>query len=213
MEFEETLQPTEFIDCTHRDVATMAISLAGDVRDPVARARRLFRAVRDDIRYSVRVDFADREGYRASATLRRGSGFCVQKSIVLVALARAVGIPARLHFADMRNRLVPANLKKLMKTDLFVFHGYVEMNLGGRWVKATPSFDPETCRRQHIVPVEFDGVHDALLHPTNALGVPQFEYVADRGPRNDLPLDEMLVTLFQVYPHYDPDSWETAFEE
>ena len=213
MDHTETLQPTEFIDCAHRDVATMAVALTAGIDDPKEQARRLFRAVRDDLRYSVRVDFADREGYRASATLRRGSGFCVQKSIVLVALLRAVCIPARLHFADMRNRLVPANLKKLMKTDLFVFHGYVELYLDGRWIKVTPSFDPETCRRQAIVPAEFDGVHDALLHPTNAHGVPQFEYVADRGPRNDLPIDEMLEALFQFYPHYNPDTWETAFEE
>ena len=43
-----------------------------------------------------------------SATLARGYGFCVNKAVLLAALARAVGIPARLGFADVRNHLSSA---------------------------------------------------------------------------------------------------------
>lgn len=207
------LAPTPFLDSDHPRVAAWARAACAQATDPTGQAVRLFRAVRDGIRYTVRVDFTDPDAYRASSTLARGDGFCVPKSVLLAAAARAVGIPARLHFADLRNRLVPDDLRALMGTDLFVYHGYVELHLGGRWRKATPSFDQDTCERQGIVPVDFDGRRDALLHPTDAGGRPQFEYVADLGTRDDLPFDAILRRLAEVYPRYDRDSWATAFGE
>ena len=207
------LVPTAFIDSDHAHVSGHARALCDGVPGARERAVRLFYAVRDDVRYTVRVDFTDPAGYRASATLARGNGFCVPKAILLVALARAVGIPARLHFADLRNRLVPRELRVLMGTDVFAYHGYVELWLQGRWIKATPSFDARTYARHGIVPVEFDGRRDALLHPNSVDGRPQFEYIADHGVHADLPLDEILVALRETYPHYDPTTWGSAFGE
>ncbi len=210
---DPTLEPTSFLDADHPRVRAWAREVCGDAPDATARAVRLFRAVRDGIRYTVRVDFSDPGAYRASATLARGDGFCVPKSVLLAAAARAMGIPSRLHFADLRNRLIPDDLRAAMRTDLFVFHGYVELRVGGHWWKMTPSFDLPTCERQGIVPVAFDGHSDALLHPTDVAGRPQFEYVRDRGVRDDVPFDEILEALERVYPHYDPDSWGRAFGE
>ncbi len=207
------LAPTRTIECDHPYIRELAAALCEGVDDPAGRAVRLFEYVRDRVRYTVHVDFADIEAYRASVTLERGNGFCVPKSILLAALARAEGIPARLHFADLRNRLVPDDLRALMDTDVFYFHGYVEMQLDGRWLKVTPSFDPETCRRRGIVPTVFDGRSDALLSPLDAAGRPQFEYLRDRGPSDDLPFDELLATLYREYPHYQPDAWNDAFEQ
>ncbi len=208
-----TLAPTPFLDSDHPRVVAWARARCGDVHAPAERATRLFRAVRDEIRYTVRVDFSDPDAYRASTTLARQDGFCVPKSVLLAAAARAMGIPSRLHFADLRNRLIPDDLRALMRTDLFAYHGYVELQVEGRWLKMTPSFDLPTCERQGIVPVEFDGRGDALLHPTNIDGVPQFEYVRDLGVRDDLPFDEITEALQRVYPHYDPGAWGDAFGE
>jgi transglutaminase-like putative cysteine protease len=137
----------------------------------------------------------------------------VQKSVLLVALLRAAGIPARLHFADMRNRLVPEELKALMGTDVFYFHGYVEARIEGAWRKVTPSFDRGTCERHGIRRVDWDGRSDSLLHPTDVDGRPQFEYLADRGPRDDLPFEEIMAVLLVEYPNYDGHAWGTAFKE
>jgi transglutaminase-like putative cysteine protease len=210
---DDTLSPTPFLDAEHPRVQSWAQEQGADADDPKARAVRLFRAARDRIRYTVRADFTDPEGYRASATLARGDGFCVPKSVLLAAAARAVGIPSRLHFADLRNRLIPDDLRTAMRTDLFAFHGYVELQLDGHWWGMTPSFDLPTCERHGIVPVVFDGHSDALLHPDDVNGRPQFEYVRDRGVRNDVPFEEILAEIVRTYPHYDPDAWGRAFGE
>ncbi len=210
---ESTLRPTAFIDFDHPAVSALARDVSAGARDPADAASRLFARVRDHIVYTVKVDFTDPDAYRASTTLARGDGFCIPKSTLVVALLRCVGIPARLHFADLRNRLVPDDLRRLMGTDVFVFHGYVEAYLDGRWLRATPSFDPGTCERRGIVPVEFDGHGDALLHAHSADGRLQFEYLADRGTRDDVPFEEILPVLREVYPLYEPDSWNRAFVE
>ena len=41
------------------------------------------------------------------------------------------------------------------------------------------------------MPVDFDGVHDAVFHRLNQDGVLHIEYVKDRGRYADLPLDEI----------------------
>ena len=206
------LRPTSYLDFDHPKVAALAHSVCSGCETEVDRAVRLFGKVRDGIRYTVKVDFTDPEAYRASSTLERGDGFCVPKSILLAALLRAVGVPSRLHFADLRNRLIPDDLRAMMHTDVFVFHGYVEAFLDGTWRKATPSFDPQTCRRRGIAPVEFDGRSDALLHRASADGRLQFEYLRDRGVYDDLPFEEILGVLLETYPHYDPEAWSDAFD-
>jgi transglutaminase-like putative cysteine protease len=84
--------------------------------------------------------------------------------VLLTALARAVGIPARLGFADVRNHLASKKLLAQLGTDLFIFHGSTELWLAGRWIKATPAFNIELCLRFCVRPTEFDGHHDSLFH-------------------------------------------------
>ncbi len=210
---DAALAPTRFLDCDHPEIRSLAARRTAGCAGPAARAVALFEHVRDEVRYTVHAAFADPDAYPASVTLRRGDGYCVQKSVLLAALLRAAGIPARLHFADLRNRRVPEELRALMGTDVFYFHGYVEARLDGRWVKATPSFDRGTCERHGIRRVEWDGRRDALLHPTDVHGRPQFEYLADRGSRDDLPFDEILAVLLRRYPAYDGEQWGSAFRE
>jgi hypothetical protein len=110
-----------------------------------------------------------------------------------------VGIPSRLHFADLRNHLSSGTLRELMGTDLFVFHGYTELFLGAKWVKATPAFDLSLCERQGVRPVEFDGISDAIFHPLDTEGRRHMEYVRDRGSFADLPFEEMIRTYKEMY--------------
>jgi transglutaminase-like putative cysteine protease len=124
----------------------------------------------------------------------------VQKAVLLAALARAAGIPSRLGFADVRNHKTPDWLREIMGTDLFVFHGYVELYLDGGWVKATPAFDAQSSRRAGALVVELDGTNDAMLHPVDPEGHPYIEYVQNRGWFADLPLDEIQRTFLETYP-------------
>ena len=86
-----------------------------------------------------------------------------------------------------------------MRTDIFYWHGYTEMLLGDKWVKATPAFNIELCEKFRLLPLEFDGVNDSLYHPFDAEGNRHMEYVNHRGVYSDLPLDEIITTFREEY--------------
>src|SRR4051794_7827475 len=97
-------QPTEFLDFTSEPVrAFIARVLRGEVMAPETAAIRLFYAVRDRIRYEIYGADLSSTGFRASTIIGRGSGLCIHKSIVYAAAVRALGIPSRLVFANVRN--------------------------------------------------------------------------------------------------------------
>ena len=191
------LSATEFIDKDVESIRTLAESLRQGSGQSTSVA--LFDWVRDEIRYDPRCAKDPREQYRASAILERRSGYCVQKAVLLAALGRAVGIPARLGFADVRNHKTPEWMLELMGTDLFVFHGYTEFYLDGGWLKATPAFDRASAAKAGALLVELDGSNDAMLHPVDPEGHPYIEYIRSRGSYADVPVDEIQKTFLEVY--------------
>ena len=194
------LRPTPYIDSDHPDVFDYAESVAGGSATDVDKAVALYYSVRDTIRYDpYNVDL--RPGaMRASAVLARKYGFCVPKAILLAAAARVEGIPSRLGFADVRNHLTTERLRRLMLTDVFVYHGYVDLFLRGKWVKATPAFNNSLCERFNVPPLEFDGIHDSLLQQVDRAGNRYMEYIRDHGHFADLPLKQMLSAFEEHYP-------------
>jgi len=99
----------------------------------------------------------------------------------------------------VRNHLTSERLRSLMRTDIFVFHGYSELYLDGRWVKATPAFDAGLCDHFGVEPLVFDGRTDALFHEYTADGTRHMEYIRDRGHYADLPFDDMVAAFDDVY--------------
>lgn len=199
------LQPTDLIDSQHSAIRT----IVDDLRQPDdtlrAIAVRLFYYVRDRIRYNPFVPLLVRPDYRASVILERGEGFCVQKAVLLAALARCARIPARLCFADLRNHLTPEKLLEAMGTDLFTYHGYTLLYLKGRWVKATPAFDRAMCDKHDFVPVEFNGEADAVFHPRDRQGRLHIEYLRQIGCYDDVPFDDIMATFKRVYGEMGAD--------
>lgn len=197
---EAYLAPTRFIDSDHPRVRAFATEVAAEGWTDSERAALLFAAVRDRIRYDPYTYSSDPSGYVASTVLEQERAFCIPKAVLLTAAARAIGIPARLGFSDVRNHLQSERLFELMGTDLFMFHGYSDLYLEGSWRKATPAFNSELCARFGVPPLEFDGKQDALLHAYTADGARHMEYVRDRGTYADLPLEEIVATLRSAYP-------------
>lgn len=199
-EFERWLEPTEFLDFEDGAVREFTANAIGGASDPVARARRIFTAVRDVIWYDPYTVSEDRRDYRASTVAAASGAYCIPKAVLLTACCRAAGIPARLGFADVRNHLQSESLRERMGgADVFVYHGYSSMLLGGRWVKATPAFNRELCARFGVGPIEFDGEHDALLHAFTGDGTRHMEYLRDRGEFDDLPFDDIMEALRANY--------------
>jgi transglutaminase-like putative cysteine protease len=193
------LAPGRLVDSDAPAVVEFARRVVGDARGEAERARRLYRAVRDEIRYDPYRIGRRAEEHSASVALERGWGYCVPKAALLAAGARSLGIPARLGFADVRNHLTSDRLQRTLGTDLMVFHGYTELHLGGRWLKATPAFNQGLCDKVGIAPLEFDGEHDSTFQPLDPEGRRHMEYVRDRGVRLDVPFEEMWAAWHEVY--------------
>jgi len=194
------LKPTFVIDSNSKVVQEKATSLTERCSSQKDKAKELFYFVRDGIKYNPYLALCSFEDYRASRTLLRGEGFCIQKAVVLAAVARAVGIPARLGFADIRNHLAPRELVELMGTNVFFYHGYCELWLDNRWVKATPAFNIEMCNKFSTKPVEFDGSGDAVFHERNRKGELHIEYLKYHGTSADLPFEEIMRVFTDMYP-------------
>ena len=194
------LDPTPFVDSDAENVVAFSRRVCEHETDEVAKAVRLYYAVRDGITYTPYCDFRSPDTYRASACLARGSGFCVAKAALLAAAARAADIPARMGFADVRNHLCTPRLRALMNTDVFYYHGYAEMLLRGAWVKATPAFDRGLCDRFGVLPLEFTGLADSLFHPFDRSGRRHMEYVRDRGAQTDVPTADIMAIFERFYP-------------
>jgi transglutaminase-like putative cysteine protease len=210
---EEYLSPGSFVDSDHPRVVQFA---AEHVRgaDDRARAVALYYAVRDAVRYNPFQNFLLDASYRGSVCLERGEGWCVPKAALLAACSRAAGIPARVGFADVKNHLTSPTLTERMGTDLFVFHGYAEFLLEGKWVKATPAFNLELCSRFRVKPLEFDGRNDSLFHPFDQDERRHMEYVRDRGAYADVPTEEIKRVFREIYPklyNLGPDAAKETF--
>lgn len=198
---EACLAATSLVDSGHPAVRAFAKQHAQGADDR-ERAVALYYAVRDGFRYDpYRVDLSE-AGMRASAVLATGHGWCVTKAALLAAACRAAGIPARLGFADVRNHLSTERMRQTMETDVFIWHGYTEAWLGGRWVKATPAFNVELCRRFGLHPLEFDGATDSIYHPFDLAGNKHMEYLRERGSFADVPLAQVLADFRAVYPRW-----------
>ena len=196
---ESYLQPGVYIDSDHPAVVAFAREHVRGSTE-IARAVSLYYAVRDGIRYNPFLDFTVDSAYRASSCLEAGEGFCVGKAALLAASARAEGIPARVGFADVRNHLSTPRLLEYIGSDLFVYHGYTELFLEGKWVKATPAFNVALCTKFRVKPLEFDGRNDSIFHPYDQDARRHMEYVRDRGNFADVPAAEIQQAFREFYP-------------
>ena len=189
-----------FIDSDAPSVIAFAKTTAMDATDSRAAALRLYFTIRDTITYDLYINLADPANYRASAVLTVKRGFCVGKASLLAASARALGIPARVGYADVRNHLSSPRLMETLKTDTFLWHSYAELYLGGRWIKATPAFDNALCARLGLKPLEFDGETDSLFHAFDQAGRRHMEYLNDRGSFFDVPFNTITADFVKAYP-------------
>jgi transglutaminase-like putative cysteine protease len=207
------LAPTTIIDSDHQTIRNYATRTVGQSTELIEIATKLYLAVRDGILYDPYSPFYLPEHYRASYVLKRGRSFCVPKASLLCALGRACGIPSRVGLADVRNHLTTKQLTDFMGSDLFVCHGFVELYLEGKWVKATPAFNSALCERHHVPPLDFSGREDSLFQPYNLKNQKFMEYVAIRGVYADVPVGEIVAAWKETYGVDRVSYWIKGLEE
>ena len=195
-------EPTDFLDYeTDAVQAFVDHAIADRTADKKQIAVDLYYAVRDDIFYEVYDADLSRAGLRASRIATTKKGFCLHKSVLYAAACRSVGIPARLHYGDVRNHLASDRLRALVGGDVF-FHGLNTVYLDGKWVKATPVFNKILCRLYGMAPLEFDGTADSVHHPFDDQGNKSMEFVADHGDFDDVPYEFVVSTMRHKHPRF-----------
>ncbi|WP_175252850.1 transglutaminase family protein [Pseudomonas sp. BMW13] len=205
------LRPGRFIDSDHPRVIEFAERYRGASREPRSQVVALYLAVRDEIRYNPYAFSLDAQTLKASHALLAGESYCVPKAILLAACARHCGIPTRIGLADVRNHLSTPRLLELLRSEVFAMHGYTELYLDGRWVKATPAFNEALCRVFKVAPLAFDGTCDSVFHPYNEQGERYMEYLQDHGQFEDLPEQLFFGHLRHCYPHlFEPGAQQPS---
>ena len=212
-DFELYLRTTDIIDSEHPDIRAFVEEQVGDAANDVQKAVRLYYAVRDAIRYDPYYPFYLPVHYRASAVLKARRGFCVPKVSLLCAAGRACGIPSRAGFATVRNHLATRQLLEFMGSDLFVFHGFTEFFLEGKWEKATPAFNRELCEHFGVPPLEFNGREDSIFQPAEGGQRKFMEYVEFCGSYADIPVDAIVAGFKKTYGQERVEGWIDSFEK
>ncbi|MCS6934282.1 MAG: transglutaminase family protein [Chitinophagales bacterium] len=216
---EKYLKPTRFIDCDNPLVRDYAMRKTSENKSAREKIVDLYYAVRDDILYDPYHLILRPEAISASQTLLRGTGYCIEKSLLLAACGRVHGVPARLGFSIVQNHLSTQKFRDMLRSDKFVFHGYNEFLIDGKWVKCTPAFNKSLCEKFGTAPLDFDGIHDSIFQEYHE-GKKYMTYIHEYGQFDDLPFELFAAELKKHYPHLfegvqrDAPAWDVnAFKD
>ncbi|MCK0114743.1 transglutaminase-like domain-containing protein [Gelidibacter sp. F63206] len=139
--------------------------------------------------------------WRASKISTHTTGHCLDKAVLLISVLRAKNIPARLGLAKVKNHIAVDDIIEKFGNDVLVPHGYVELYLNGKWVKATPAFNKSLCEKMNVAPLDFDGTTDSLFQAYDSSGTSVFmEYLEDYGTFDHVPLTYMFDLMKDTYP-------------
>lgn len=209
---EKYLANTSFIDFHHPIVKKYINEKLDRNLSTVGQIVSLYYSVRDEIIYSPYHVTMNPDSISASQTIERGIGYCIEKSLILAAVGRAIGVPSRLGFSIVRNHISTKKFTDMLRTDLFVFHGYNEFFLNNKWVKCTPAFNKSLCEKFSTQPLDFDGENDSIFQPFSPDGGKYMEYIHEYGTFDDFPYDLFHDELKKHYPHlFDGHKGDAVF--
>jgi transglutaminase-like putative cysteine protease len=135
---EDEVAPTPQADADAPVIVALAQEVAGDAPGAYAAAQRLSRHVHERLEKAYG---ASRD--RASDVLAAGKGDCTEHTILFVALARALGIPARgVH------GLVYARYED--GQDALYWHAWAEVKSAGEWIALDPTFGQPVADATHV---------------------------------------------------------------
>jgi transglutaminase-like putative cysteine protease len=145
-----TLRPTLAFDSAAASIGSLARRLTAGVTGDRAKANRLVGWVYENLRKELATDLTS-----ASHVLARGHGDCTEHTLLVVALARAAGLPAR----DV------SGLMYLPDSRGFYWHAWAQVAIDGRWVAVDAAWGQPVADPGHLML----GVGDDLGYLT-ALG-------------------------------------------
>lgn len=195
------LSPSYYFDF-ESDVIQKLISAFKDDRiSDKEKAIGMYLKVRDNWRYDPYTISLAKESFRASFIAQKSTGNCVEKSILLIACLRALGLPARLHLGKVKNHIAVERLTEKYGSNELTPHGMLNVYLNHKWLKLSPAFNKSLCEKFKVAPLDFDGENNSFLQQFNSEGSLFMEYTADYGHFEDVPLDFMKRNIKEHYPH------------
>jgi len=191
---------TYFYDYKTEAIQKMIKEFNSDSLSDKEKSIGLYVKVRDHWRYDPYHISLSKEKYKASVIAERTSGHCIDKSILLIAGLRALGIPARIHLAKVKNHIGVERLVEKFGTNELTPHGMVNVYIDQKWLKVSPAFNESLCRKCNVTPLAFDGEHDSMFQEYNNAGNVFMEYLEDYGHFEDVPLDFIFNNMKEHYP-------------
>jgi hypothetical protein len=85
--------------------------------------------------------------------------------------------------------------------------------MGDRWVKATPTFNVELCKKFNVLPLAFDGREDSIFQQYNSDRQQFMEYVEFMGTFADIPVDDIVAGWKKTYGEKRVNQWIEAQEQ
>lgn len=138
------LRPTAIIDSDSEHLLETAARVIEGARDQRDAVKRIFHYVRDDILYG-RIPLET----KASDVIRKKRGNCTNKSVLLVAMARASGIPARMHYFNITGETIKPLMHPILwpiLPDVIPLNARADVFLNDRWITLETELDPELYR-------------------------------------------------------------------
>ena len=196
------LSPTYFFDFEHENIQNLIRNFQIDDLNKKEKAIQVYLKIRDGWRYNPYQIEIKPQFYQASFIAQKKEGHCIDKSILLVTCLRALGIPARIHFAKVQNHIAVEKLTQKLGTNIMTPHGMVDLFLENKWLKVSPAFNAELCHKCLVDPLDFDGEHDSIFQQYNREGNEFMEYLEDYGHFDDLPLSFIINNMREHYPDF-----------
>lgn len=207
------LKTTYFFDFKNIHIQRIIAPLNSSMPTKKEQAKKLYLIIRDGWRYNPYMISISKEKYIASHIAQKKDGHCIDKSILLIACLRALGIPARLHLAKVKNHIAVERLTEKFGTNELTPHGMVDLFINGKWLKVSPAFNAELCEKCNVDPLDFDGEQDSIFQEYNRSGSEFMEYLEDYGHFDDLPFEFIIENFKSHYPQYfDSSNGQTDFE-
>ena len=171
--FQEYLRASTMLDINDGRVKKLAHRAVQGAKTPAQKADALRKFVTDYVEdKSLDVGFAT-----ASEVARNKCGDCTEHSVLLAALARASGIPARGVSGIIQ---IPEGYGDMDK-NAFGYHMWTQVNIGGQWVDIDAAMRETDCNPTHValalLPLNDEGILDSIAMMMPLLGRLQIEVV------------------------------------
>ncbi|HET6345030.1 MAG TPA: transglutaminase-like domain-containing protein, partial [Myxococcota bacterium] len=132
---KEALEPTAFIQSDAPELVAAAKKAIGNAQDVFTASTRLVQFVVKHMRSEYVPAYSN-----ALDSFKMARGDCTEHSILYVALARAVGIPAR----------VAVGIAYWPPGDGFGWHAWAEIYVGGTWIAVDPTWNQPIADATHV---------------------------------------------------------------